>query len=116
MFLIDAPPTFQHKVIVPVPQADGSFAHQDFDAVFDILTQAELDQVITDIGPVGGPNDADANIIRRVLVSWKRIKNASDEEVPFSHEHREKLISIPYVRRAIAETFVSVLMGLKRKN
>lgn len=90
----------------------GKSVRQTFTAVYLLLPKSERDQLMAEAGL-----DADAPLVRRVLVGWKGLVNDdTKEEIPFSEEVREALIEMDEVRFAIAQTYFKASSGGRRKN
>lgn len=103
-------PEFAHLVKVSVP-VDGGHANATFTARFRMLTIDEakaFDLMST---------DGTTSYLQAIFVGWG--DDYVDEEkqpVPFSNAERDRLISMPFVRVALLETYNAAMMGAKRGN
>lgn len=109
MFKIVHNPTFKHLVEVSVP-VDGGFAKQSFTGHFRVLSDNELESHKT---------DSLANIkdyVRAFFIGWDDIVDDEKNHLPYSESLRERLIGVPYVRRALIDTYTAAMVGAKRGN
>ncbi|AEA59774.1 hypothetical protein [Burkholderia gladioli] len=110
-YCIQKEPTFTTKidVVEPGTSETGEVETSSFVAKFKRLDDAQLKSMI-DSG------DADVEQIRKVLVGWYGLVDASGAEVPFSDATRDALLSIPAALHAITMAFFPSLRGAARKN
>ena len=57
-----------------------------------------------------------ATLLRAVLRDWDDVFAEDGAPVPFSDEARDRLLDVPYVRRAAADAYVRFVAGLPSKN
>lgn len=109
-------PTFTWTVQVPVPTADD-YQLAKLPLVFQAVDQAELDKM-RGIGLAEGElPPTDAEIVRRVVVGWPSLKDASGAEVSFSPEALAQLMRAPMVQLATVACYMSAMNGTAaRKN
>lgn len=110
MFILKAAHEFEWPVIVQEPE-DGKHQARQFFARFLVLPQDEIEGLIKD-----SPERVDVALLRRALIGWRGVQDATKEEVPFSDEAREQLIAIPYVRLATVLAYRDAIAGIRRKN
>lgn len=103
-------PEFSHPVKVSVP-VDGGHTNATFTGRFRVLTidEAKPFDLMTTEGTTA--------YLRQIFVGWGEDYVDEDKApVPYSDAERDQLISTPYVRMALLETYNAALLGAKRGN
>lgn len=110
-YCIQKDPTFttQIDVVEPGTSETGEVETSSFVAKFKRLNDEEC-KSIRDSG------ETDIEQLRKVLVGWYGLVDASGAEVPFSDATRDALLSIPAALHAISVAFFPSLRGAARKN
>jgi len=101
--------SYSWPVVVQIPADGGKFTKATFDATFKVIPQDRIDGILR-----GG--NVDAELLREVTEGWKGIQDEDGNDLPYSEEAREKLLSVPYVRAALVEAYLDSLSGARRKN
>lgn len=90
-------------VTVSVPQSGGKATKHRFTAKFDYLDDDAFRQLA---------DEGDHVLLERVLVGWgEDLRDEEGEPLPYSTEHRARLIRITYVRRALIGAYGEFLHG-----
>lgn len=105
MFKIQQNPEFSHKVKVRVP-VDGGFADQELTVRYAVRNWDDV--VALDHDP--------AEQVRFVMIGWEGVVDEAGNEVPYSDEAREMLISQVYARVAIVRAYIDALVPARRGN
>lgn len=100
-------PTFRADVKVPVPNDRGGHDNQTFVAVFKRTTSAEVEAMVEARTP-------DKDVVRDRLVDWDLRDADTGEQVPFSADALEAVLSISPSPRCIAQAFYEAVSGGKR--
>lgn len=113
MLTIKKDHTFKWPVRVQIPNNSGSFDVQTFQCHFKSLTQDELDERLS-----GAADNIDFELLEEVLVSADDIKDEDGKRLDFDDEVKNLLLSIPYIRTSMAETYFAAMSGRQpqRKN
>lgn len=111
MFQIVQNPTFKHPVKVRVP-VDGGFAEKTFKGEFRVLSDDQMAAHRLDT------IEAMKAYIRDFLVGIEGVfdDQKPPQPIPYTDSLREQLIGLPFVRRALIDTYVAALTGEKRGN
>lgn len=111
MFQVLKNPTFKHAVKVKVP-VDGGFKDQTFKAEFRVMTDDEMAAHRLD------SIEAMKAYIRDFLVGLEGVfdDQKPPQQIPYNSDLREQLIGLPFVRRALIDTYVAALTGETRGN
>lgn len=111
MFVLKTEHTFSWPVRVRVPMDDGQFADATFDCTFKALGQERLEALVA--GEI-----SETDLLREAAVGpWQGVEDAAGDALPFSEAARDRLLSIPYVRRAMIEAYREAMSGQAvRKN
>ena len=56
-------------------------------------------------------DDGDLGVLRQALIGWREMIDDNNATVPFSEEKRDQLLAVPFVRRAIADTYARAMNG-----
>lgn len=109
MFKVTAEPKFTHTVKVQVP-VDGGYKEQSFKATFRVLAVDELS---------GGEEDEagqQVSTLRKVICDFDDLVGEDDQPLSYSDELRDKLISVPYVRIALMQTYLKAITKVRAGN
>jgi len=109
MFKLKTEHTYSWPVTVQIPADGGKFTKSTFDATFKVIPQDRIDTILR-----GG--NVDSELLREVTIGWKGVQDEDGNELPFSEDARDKLLSIPYARAALVEAYLDSLAGSRRKN
>ncbi len=113
MFTLSLSPSYSWPVVLQVPTDGGKYEKFTFDAQFKRVSA----QRMREIGEaIQKGETTDVAICREVLVGWKGIVDAERQEIPFSEEALEKLLSVGNAAAAIVLTFLESYSGAKLKN
>ena len=102
MFHFDPSPVFTHTVRVLVP-IDNGHDEQTFDATFKVLPTDEFAVYDLSDGASSG------EFVRKVLIGVADIQNSEGRDVPWSDRLRDQLIALPFVRAALARTYLEAV-------
>ena len=104
-------------VTVKSPRDGGSVREETMLCHFNMIDEDEYDKLASS-------EDADKQVLRRVLVGWGKTKKTGDSErieqgfydrdgnhIDFSEEARERLIKLPYARVAIVNGYIAMKYG-----
>lgn len=105
MFKITSEPKFTHTVTAFVP-TDGGHEPQSFKATFRVLTDKDAEDI-----SVG-----DVEYLKRIVVGFDDIEGADGQPLPYSDALRDQLLALPYVRVALARTYVEAVSKSKAGN
>ena len=100
IFTEERPKLFDCPVDVRLPGGET----QTFTARFEELDAEE-------IAALTGGERADADLVRRVLVDWHDVVDDAGTEVEFTTELRDRLLTRPYARYAIASAYYRAILG-----
>lgn len=100
MFKIVNEPQFTHRVNVMVP-VDGGHRPESFTATFRVVSLDQLGAGDTDVSQVES--------LRRVIVKMDELVGEDDAPLTYSDELRDRLLSVPYVRAALLQTYLSAV-------
>lgn len=101
-------PTFTTKVEVNIPNNNGGFDKNTFDATFKRPTQDEYNEDSKAL--------TDKELVRKYMVGWKLVDADTKEAVPFSEVELEALLTIEPVPASTAMAFAMAYRGIKQKN
>ena len=104
--------TWQVAVFAPADDGkagDGKYARQTFQATFRVLKQDELDRLLK-------TDNSEYELARACLVGWDGIRSDDGKAIAFSADAAADLCAVPYVRRAVTETYLRALAGASEKN
>lgn len=107
MFKVLSEPTFTHAVKVSVP-VDGGHQEQSFKATFRVLP---LDELRADES-----EDSQKAMLQRTIVGLDELVDEADQPLTYSDALRDQLIAVPYVRIALARTYVSAVTKARQGN
>lgn len=103
---------FTRKVEVQVPNDQGSVTRQQFNAHFTAVSEDSMEATLE-----GVTENSDKAALRLVWTGWDGIqKDKSNEEIPFSEDFRETLLSAQYIRLPVARAYFEAMSGLSEKN
>lgn len=106
-----APPdqVYQHTVTVQQPQPDGGVRAMEFTAHFLLITQSDLDKILT-------PDVKDVDFLKRVMVGWEDIQTHDGKPLAFSDESLGLLSDIRYWTTAVVNAYLEFHRGEPVKN
>ncbi|RIA44043.1 hypothetical protein DFR49_2279 [Hephaestia caeni] len=102
MFIVADNPTFKHTVTAMVP-IDGGYREETFDVTYNVIVPDEIDEF--DLGTVAGSTD----FLRRAIHRLDDIAGADKKPIPFSIELRDRLLTLPWARRAISNGYFEAI-------
>ncbi|SOC20598.1 hypothetical protein [Rhodobacter maris] len=110
MFTRVKSPEFNHPVKVSEP-VDGGHRNSTFTGRFRVLTIDEASRF--DLMTAAGTT----SYLQAIFVGWgEDYVDEGKTPVPYSDAERDSLISTPYVRMALLDTYNAAMMGAKRGN
>lgn len=92
-----------------VPTLDGQ-VEKIFTGIFRLLPKDELDKAIA-----ADPNNGDTIVARITLTGWKDDLVQDKVPVPYSKEVHEEMLSVPFMRYAIAKAYYDASSGVLRE-
>lgn len=113
MFKFVTHPTFTAEVKVKVP---GLAEPQVFTGHFMALPQSETEALQGAAVPAARVAENNREWLNRIFVGWEGIVDDADRPILFSAETRAELLEAPYVRAAVAITYLTEVSGAARKN
>ena len=109
MFIVDDNPTFTHTVKATVP-IDGGFREETFKVTYAVIAADEIEQI--DLATVAGSTD----FLRRVIVGLDDIAGSDKKVIPYSNELRDRVLTLPWARRAIAAGYFEAINKARTGN
>ena len=110
--LEDVVQSYSWPVKIEIPVDGGRYRDADFQAVFQMLGQDEIDDIIRRIQD----EDAqDEDLANRLLIGWTGVVGKDGEALAFSDENRSALLNVPYVRRAVLRAYLASMGGRKAR-
>ena len=109
MFKLALSPTFTASVAIDF-QGGG---RGQFDAVFNRLTQTEIDALSARIAAGEG---TDTEIVDQVLAGWSGVADENGAALDFSPANRARVLDVAGVRAAIVRAFFDAFPRAKAKN
>ncbi len=106
MFKLTTVDNYTHPVTVHVPVGDGKHAKERFTAIFAYLGQERIGQLAETQDHM-----ADTELLNEILVGWDGVADETGKALPFTHENRDRLLDIPYVRIAVVKAYFESLRG-----
>lgn len=108
MFDIDDSPSYLWPVEVSTPIDGGQHRKDKFDALFKRVSQTRIEEFVSSAM-------SDRDIAREVVDGWKGVRRGG-QELPFSADALENLLSRPGVATGISLAFFESVSGGRRKN
>lgn len=102
MFVLTDQPRFTHDVEVPTP-VDGGFKTETFKATFNVIDVDDMTDVLS--------LDGQKALLQRVVVGLEDILDGNKKPVPYSDEFRDRLIGIPFIRKALINTYMTAVVN-----
>jgi len=102
MFIVDDNPRFTHSVTAMAP-IDGGFEPQEFKVTYRVMDAAEFEKL--DLNTREG-SDA---FLRKVVVGLDDIAGADRKALPYSDQLRDKVIRLPWARKAIVQGYFKAI-------
>ncbi|MDR6500315.1 hypothetical protein J2785_003471 [Burkholderia ambifaria] len=96
-------------VVEPGTSSSGEIETHEFVGVFKRITMDEWDAM-------RASGRTDQSIIADLLVGWHGLVDATKNEVPFTSETRDALLSIPHALRGAVVAFMTGASGAGLKN
>lgn len=89
---------------------DGGFSDQKVRVKFKMLKQERIDEIIKNEA------EEDADILDEVLVGWdeQSFKDEQGNNLVFSQENKDLVLSVPFVRTAMVKGFFASIAGKKQ--
>lgn len=123
MFIKSRDETFPWPVIYRTPDASapGKFVEHEFEAVFKLLPQPEIDALMAKARAAAQVQtsalDIDDEILSKALVGWRDIQLPTGEPFEVNADNRAELLKMPGMRSALVLAFYGTLGGqAQRKN
>ncbi len=111
MFKLALTATYSHPVKLAFPGGGAA----SFEAIFNRLTQAELDEIARRIASPDEPM-TDAEVVERVLAGWKGVADADGVDLAFTPSNVADVLAVAGVRAALVEAFFESHAEARRKN
>ena len=102
-------PNIKGPVKVRQPSDNGKTTEHEFTAVFKPLSQEDYDQGVKD-------GLSDAQFVRLFLVGWEGLQDEDGNDIPFSDEFIDVVMSFPFVRKALLGAYQTMINGIEVKN
>ncbi|WP_374653122.1 hypothetical protein [Dongia sp.] len=99
MFKLATERKFKTKIVVRMPNENGSHSQIDFNAIFKALKVSEIDALRE-----GGE---DLALLREVFVGFEKVVNEDGTEALFNDETRDALLDEPLVLAALSQAYLS---------
>jgi hypothetical protein len=109
MFKISSNPTFTHQVRVSVP-INGGHREETFKAKFNVLPTTKIEEF--DLTTPAGTSE----FLRAALCGLEEVTDDAGNELPYSDELREKMITIPMAREALFKTYFAAISRARLGN
>lgn len=102
MFVLTDQPRFTHDVEVNTP-VDGGFKKETFKATYAVI----------DVEEIGDTHSLEGqkSLLQRVVVGLEDILDGNKKPVPYSDEFRDRLIGIPFIRKALLNTYLEAVIN-----
>ncbi|HEX5486497.1 MAG TPA: hypothetical protein VFX23_10925 [Limnobacter sp.] len=114
VFKLSLSKSYYTPVVVEIPTDGGRFDKFTFDAEFARLDRKSFNALIEEHRT---GNKTDEDLISKVLVGWKGIKDDDDNDLPFSESGKEIVFNAaPQVLPALVKTFFGSLASVREKN
>lgn len=111
MFKLAKKRTVEWPVTVHIPQDGGKTTKATFTAEFEVLEQAQIDDIVM------GRDPEHTDLLAAALIGWKGVADEAGAELPFTPEHKRALLEITYVRTALFAAHAQLHRGeAARKN
>ena len=108
MFVLKQDYTYEWPVDVKVP-AEGKHQIQRFNGKFKVLAQEEAEAIVG-----RGAAAVTMELLRKVFVGWgDEVTAEAGGPLAFNEANRDAMLSIPYVRIAIALAYYESILGEK---
>jgi len=112
-FVLDEASSYKWPVKAKVPSGNGKHSVQTFNGEFKRITQTR----IIEMGDQIEKNKiTDIELVSEVLIGWDSVEDDDGNPVDFNKANLRKLLDIPTVATAIAQSFFESISGAKRKN
>jgi len=113
MFVFRQVESFKWPVRIHVPVDGGRKEVREIEAEFRVLSP---EQVAAHVAAArGGDESSDLAILRDVLIGWSGVGGEGGDEIPYSDVWRDKILAVPYVRRAVITAYFDAVSGEARK-
>lgn len=109
MFTISDNPTFKHAVKVQVP-VDGGHKEETIQATYKVLPVEKAESY-----DLSRPADALA-FLQTALVHLDDLVDVNKQPVPYSDELRDRVLSLPYARLALANGYFEAVARARLGN
>lgn len=113
MFVLKQSDSYSWPVSVRFPVSGGSHQEQKFDGEFIRVTQSRIREIQKQIAD---EEITDFDLAKSVLIGWKGVQDESGNDLPFSIEHRDRLLEVALVAGSVVAAFFESITGAKRKN
>lgn len=102
MFIVTDNPTFTHTVEAMVP-TDGGHEKQGFRVTYNVVAGEAYEKC--DLSTREGSDD----FLKKVIVKLDDIAGADGKPLPYSDALRDKVINLPWARRAIVKGYFAAV-------
>lgn len=125
MFVKAIKENFTWPVVYRMPTDGGEFEENEFLAIFKLLPQDEMDQILAKARTAGATLgamqaaalDLDNEILDKAFVGWKDVQLPDGSAFEVTPENRANLLRLPGMRSALVLAFFSTINGqAARKN
>jgi hypothetical protein len=127
-FVLDTASSYSWPVEFDIPGDGGRRVRQSFDAEFQRIDQAEVEEIVAGVRRREAlqedgqevPDELErfdpVTIARDLMVGWSGIKDTNGDEVPFTDATAMRVLRTPTVAAMIVRAWAESIAGSKRKN
>jgi hypothetical protein len=108
MFKVNTSETFKRKIVAKVP-VDGGFRDDWFGATFRVLPLDEANSF--DLATTEGTT----GFLQATIVELHDIADADGNDLPYSDAVRDQVLQLPFVRRVLADAYLSAIAAQPSK-
>lgn len=106
MFRVEENFTFEKVISLALPSGED----QEFVCSFRLLDEECFAQQLAD------ENDPDRAILENAVVGWSGIESSNGAIYTFSPQNLQRLLELPFVKRALTRAYVDGVRGSLEKN
>jgi len=110
--------TYSWKIELRVPVDNGKYEKQNFYCVFKRIEQSKIEAYQKKLmnTKMDVMFEAARKFAKEVVVGWKDILDANEDQIPFTDEAFDQLLEKPLIGIEIAKTYIDSVTGEKTKN
>ncbi|MBX9702388.1 MAG: hypothetical protein K2X74_23320 [Acetobacteraceae bacterium] len=105
MFILQQHPTWSWPVVVPVPQPDGGYAEQRFQAQFRLIETPRREELAK-------TQEGTDQLLRESILSTEGLVDEAGAPIPHSPELVEALLRNPWIRLGLVRSYVQAIEGV----